>query len=139
MTPLEWMMSDDTGISSKTIMHVMEGTTAPHWVDVPADPGDFGRCHRLLEAFPLYRVRLHEVAAMYPAWSALVREWDTLTELYVAAISSGSGKAPGLYELMKRLIDEGRRADGWTETSPNCWSRGESRSVQMRAGVRVEF
>lgn len=139
MTPLEWMMSDDTGTSSKTIMHVMEGTSPPRWVDVPADPSDFGRCHRLLEAFPLYRARLHEVAAMYPAWSALVREWDTLTELYVAAISSGSGKAPDLYKLMKRLIDEGRRADGWTETSPGCWSRGESRSFQMRAGVRVEF
>lgn len=122
-TPLEWMLAGDTGISSETILHVMEGTPPPMRVDVPHDPSDFGRCHRLLEAFPTYRARLQEVAEKYPAWVGLVREWDALTEMYCAARNTGAKSAPDLYERMRELIDEGRRADGWTETAPGCWRR----------------
>ena len=104
MTPLEWMMSGDTGVSSKTIMHVMEGTAAPSDVDVPHDPSDFGRCHRLLEAFPAYAARLGEVAAMYPAWVGLVREWDALTEMYCVARNTGAERATELYNRMEELI-----------------------------------
>ena len=139
MTPLEWMMAGDIGVSSKTILHVMERTPPPGHVDVPYDPGDFGRCHRLLEAFPSYRARLGEVAAMYPAWVGLVREWDALTEMYCVARNTGAERADGLYERMQSLIDEGRRADGWTENAPGCWSRGERRSVQIGDGVRIGF
>lgn len=123
MTPLDWMMSGDTGTSSKTILHVMEGTPAPAWVDVPHDPSDFGRCHRLLEAFPAYRARMGEVAEKYPAWIGLVREWDALTALYVAAKSASQKSAPGLYARMRPLIDEGRRADGLVEVHPGYWQR----------------
>ena len=139
MTPLEWMMSGDTGISSTTIMHVMEGTRAPDWVDVPHDPADFGRCYRLLEAFPQYAARLPEVAEKYPAWVGLVREWAALTEMYCVARNTGAEHARDLYQRMQELIDEGRRADGWTENAPGCWSRGERRSVQIGDGVRIGF
>lgn len=138
MTPLEWMMAGDTGTSSKTILSVMEGIQIER-PDVPYDPADFGRCHRLLEAFPSYRARLGEVAAMYPAWVGLVREWDALTEMYCVARNTGAERADGLYERMQSLIDEGRRADGWTESAPGCWSRGERRSVQIGDVVRIGF
>lgn len=137
MTPLEWMMSGDTGVSSKTIMHVMEGTAAPSDVDVPHDPSDFGRCHRLLEAFPSYAARLGEVAEKYPDWVGLVREWGTLTEMYCVALNTGAERATELYNRMEELIDEGRRAAGWTETAPGCWKRDNSLSVQIGDGVRI--
>lgn len=139
MTPLEWMMAGDTGTSSKTILSVMEGTPPPSYADVPHDPSDFGRCHRLLEAFPHYRGRLGEVAEKYPAWTALVREWDNLTALYVETLKGGDKRSTRLYDAMRPLIDEGRRADGWTETHPGCWQRGDSRSVRFGANARVEF
>jgi hypothetical protein len=138
MTPLEWMMGDDTGTSSKTIMHVMEGTPPPRSADVPSDPSDFGRCHRLLEAFPAYRARLHEVAEKYPEWVGLVREWDKLTAMYVKSKASGNWKSPSMYDAMQVLIDEGRIAAGWVNTSPGCWSRGASKSVKF-GDARIEF
>lgn len=140
MTPLEWMMAGKTGTSSKTILHVMEGTPPPNCgPDVPYDPADFGRCHGLLEAIPAYRARLHEVAEKYPAWVGLVREWDKLTAMYVASKASGKWEAPSLYDAMQPLIDEGRIADGWVKTGPGSWERGTRRSVRMGANARVEF
>lgn len=110
MTPLDWMMAGDTGVSSETIMHVMEGTQPPEGTDVPYDRGDFGRCHRLLELFPHYRHRLREVADKYPIWVGFVREWPGLTDLYE------SGKAEQLNDAMRPLVEEGRLADGWRRT-----------------------
>lgn len=115
-TPLDWMMSAKTGISSKTIMHVMEGTAQPRMhTDVPYDPDDFGRCHELLLLFPSYRPRLPEVAARYPAWTALVREWDRLDALYDAR------DYIKLYDAMQPLIDEGRIAAGWVKKGAGYW------------------
>lgn len=128
ITPLDWMMSGDTGVSSKTIMHVMEGCKPPGFgADVPHDWADFGRCHRLLEAFPSYRERLHEMAGHYPMWGPLVREWGRLTEMYL-------NKDEGLYEAMRALIDEGRLAAGWTKTGPGSW-RGPQKQQETTIGV----
>jgi len=111
-TPLEWMMAGDTGISSETIVHVMEGTPPPLLgPDVPYDAGDFGRCHRLLLAIPEYRGRLQEVADRYPAWVGIIREWSRLDTLYMA------GDRRLFQEELDVLIHEGRLADGWTPTS----------------------
>lgn len=98
-------MSGDTGTSSKTIAHVMLGVRAPRYgPDVPYDPGDFGRCYRLLKLFPLWELRLPEVAEAYPAWSGLVREWSRLSALYEEELPSG--KAPRLYARMQELRKE---------------------------------
>lgn len=45
MTPIEWLLSGDTGISSKTICAVMTGNKKADSFgpDVPHDPSDFGR------------------------------------------------------------------------------------------------
>ena len=111
---LTWLRSPDTGVSSKTIFSVLSekhGRVAAIRTGVPHDPADFGRCHRLLNLIPGWRERLPEVAAAYPEWSALVREWDTLTKLYEEELPSGS--CPKLYAAMQPLIEEGRLADGW--------------------------
>ncbi|EIL95672.1 hypothetical protein [Rhodanobacter sp. 115] len=134
MTPLEWALSDDTGMSSETIMHVMEGTPPPSYgVSVPQDPDDFGRCHRLLRLFPHYRKRLHEVADKYPMWVGLVRDWDRLTDLF------DEHRNNDLYDAMQPLIDEGRVADGWVKTGPGSWTKGEHGNVQLGPGVSIGF
>lgn len=49
---LYWALSDDTGVSSKTICSLLSGTPLPKWHHPPADASDRGRCIRLLELIP---------------------------------------------------------------------------------------
>ena len=99
---IQWLTGTDTGTSSRTIFSVL----AKHGYverrpDVPHDPSDFGRCFHLLELFPEWKPRLHEVAERYPAWQPLVREWPTLTELWLE--ESPTSSCPKLYDLMQTL------------------------------------
>lgn len=107
---LVWLYGTDTGVSSKTIFAVLVDQNAlrnavtmnPHFrPDVPHDPSDFGRCHRLLERFPAWRARLSEIAEAYPAWKLLVEHWDDLTALYLEELPTG--RCPKLYDRMQEL------------------------------------
>jgi hypothetical protein len=105
MTPEEWLLSADTGVSSATIWHVMTGRPMPFgWrPGAPHDPSDFGRCFRLLARIPDWRGRMPEVAAAYPEWAALVAAWDELSALYEIEIPNHAGDAPQLYARMRAL------------------------------------
>jgi hypothetical protein len=127
MTPTEWLLSDDTCMSSKTICAVMTGTKYAD-PDVPYDAGDFGRCYRLLELFPEWRARLPEVAAKHPKWGPLVSAWDELTALYRRTRGQG-GRT--FYDRISALVDEGRRDDGWVELGPGCWQKGDTFTSRM--------
>lgn len=83
ITPIRWLLEDDTGVSSKTILSVMvHETKAKMNYNVPLDTGDFGRCYRLLQHFPGWEERLYEVSDMFPKWEPFVREWNLLKQLY---------------------------------------------------------
>ncbi len=101
-SPLDWILGEDTGTSSKTIWSVMMGAKIVY-ADVPHDPSDFGRCYRLLKAFPEWRARLDEVAKAFPKWATLVAEWDRLTLLYEEELKRPDGCAPRLYTEIKEL------------------------------------
>lgn len=118
-----WLLGDDTGISSRTIMAVMMGETVTSigGPGVPQDPADFGRCWRMLRLFPEFRERLSEVAQKYPAWTGLVREWDTLTAMFEKAKGAGETRMSDLYQKMQDLVDEGRLADGWEKVGDHSW------------------
>ena len=97
---VEWLLSDDTGTSSLTIVSVMTGVPLKdRYPDTPHDAHDLDRCVRLLKRFPAWRSRLHEVAEVYPRWAALVREWDELERM------RNQGEK-GLFERMLELIRE---------------------------------
>lgn len=107
-----WLAGGDTGTSSMTIWSIMTGRDLPNdgahrfqRLDIPHDPADFGRCHRLLEQFPAWRPGLLRVALIIPAWKPFVDAWDELTALYLEEFPSGF--APKLYQRMKQLAGEG--------------------------------
>lgn len=132
MTPIDWLMSGDTGTSSKTICSVMTGSDAPEFgPDVPHDADDFGRCYRLLELFPEWRGRLPEVAAKYPKWGPMVVAWDELSALYEAK------DYDRFWTRIQALEDEGRIAAGWKKTGPNSWSGPGVDVVEIGRGVKV--
>ncbi len=106
----EWLKSRDTGISSLTIFEVMTGINLRPGIlihpDLPYDPSDFGRCYRLLNKFPEWRVRLPEVAKLYPTWSGLIDNWAELTTLYEEELQNESGRAPKLYARMQEILNK---------------------------------
>lgn len=79
---LAWVTSGDTGMSSQAIWAHMVGVPQEEdLADFPRDPADLGRCVRLLDKVPAWRLRMHEMAAYGPEWAALVRRWDELETL----------------------------------------------------------
>lgn len=62
---LQWLLSDDTGTSSKTLCAFMLGLNVM-WPSVPADADDRGRCIRLLQHIPEWLPRLPQLAEADP-------------------------------------------------------------------------
>ena len=99
-----WLFGGDTGNSSVVIWSVMTGVSQIMMrrdFDVPHDPDDFGRCHRLLNEFPEWRARMPEVGQRESEWTKIVAAWEELTALYEE--EAPTGKAPKLYARLKEL------------------------------------
>jgi hypothetical protein len=139
MTPIEWLLSDDTGVSSMTICAVMTGSKicGVFGPDIPHDSGDFGRCYRLLTHFPEWRDRLPEVAKQYPMWGPIVEAWGELSAMYEKERDTKARH--GLYERMRELVDAGRIAAGWKQTSKNCWEGPNVQALGFGEGVSLRF
>ena len=60
---LEWLLSDDTGLSSKTLCAHMLGLPYGGHSSAPSDADDRGRCIRLLNKIPEWWDRLDEMAS----------------------------------------------------------------------------
>jgi len=109
----EWLLSSDTGASSKAIAAFMTGLPGGCG-DYPYDPADLGRCLRLLEKFPEWERRLAEMAVINPGWAGFVGEWDNLKSLMVSEVGVDWSKgkaAPETYRAMRLAIANGYRQD----------------------------
>lgn len=147
MTPIEWLLSGDTGMSSRTICAVMTGS---QYFDAstPMDADDFGRCYRLLKLFPEWKPRMNEVARVCKAWGPLVAAWDELTALYESMYNDGAGRlrypltprsvSDKFHKRIHELNDEGRLADGWKRIGPGSWERGKQVRVPFGKGCTIE-
>lgn len=103
-----WVHGHDRGTSSETLWEVATGERIWGLIpDVPHDPQDFGRCHRMLELLDEVQGMevLEKTAEKYPKWKPLVREWRKMTIMYLRDLPTG--ESTELYELMKKLIEEG--------------------------------
>lgn len=122
MTPHDWVMGSDTGVSSRTIWAAMMGADMPDWRSgVPVDVDDFGRCHRLLAQFPEWRARMPEVAARFPLWAGIVREWDELTAMYVEDLPHGWSDR--MFRRLMELREEAMIAEGWIQTGAHSFMK----------------
>ena len=93
----EWLLSDDTGLSSETILRFMLGLLDGD-AHAPHDASDFARCLRLLSLFPEWRRRLPEMRAE-PVWRPLLKIWNQLEIL----------QAGGHHDEIDRMIAKARR------------------------------
>lgn len=75
----EWLLSGDTGISSKALCAHMLGMEPDHNMP-PSDADDRGRCIRLLNKIPEWWVRLDEMAQYSPQESLVISSRGINTE-----------------------------------------------------------
>ena len=114
MTELEWLLGDDTGVSSRTIMAAVTGTPLnPSKVGAPYNITDFGRCYRLLQCFPAYRARM-EALAKYPVWQPYLAHWGELTALYELGMDD-RGFPTHDYEVFHAYLQKMRNAAWHTQ------------------------
>lgn len=104
---LAWLAGGDTGLSSRSIVAVMERNPVVHAtngnrVEYPRDPDDLGRCIWLLDLEPSYRTRLREMSAYGWQWAVLVEHWNELETLYRE--EEPSGRAPKCGARMMELL-----------------------------------
>lgn len=94
-----WWNHGEHGSSSECMYQVLSGKQGSG--SYPHDPSDFKRCHGLLEMVPEWRGELDKMRTVSPVWNNLVDNWDKLTEMLKEQMATG--KANGMYELMKSL------------------------------------
>lgn len=111
---MSWLASGRRGISSNSIVQHITGmqTLRDGWrVGIPHDPDDLDRCLQLLEAVPLLRLALPEMATASPLWAALIARWAEIEASHLAEVGLGWTKAksaPKTYALMRSVIDPAR-------------------------------
>lgn len=95
---MAWMADGQTGVSSQAIAFKMCGIPLRDFNTAPRDAGDFSRCHKLLERYPEWRLRLNEMTALGRDWAALVPVWNKLEEMLL------SGKTEQLFQIIQTLL-----------------------------------
>lgn len=104
---LQWLTTDDTGTSSKTLAYRALGM---RWrgEDVPVDPADLNRCLLLMERVPWVRLYLPDMAQVSPRWAALVARWDEVEKSFIEEVGLNwerARSAPRTYDLMQSILD----------------------------------
>jgi hypothetical protein len=97
---IRWLLSDDTGVSSKALCACFCGISSTDKFDnYPRDPSDFGRCKRFLEILtPEDKNKvLQKAAGLSVEWKALAGKWDLLEKMY-------NGRDSNLYQQMRKII-----------------------------------
>lgn len=116
---VNWILNDDTGISSKTIWAVMMNADYPDH-DIPWDVADIGRCLRLLALMPEWADRLAEVAAAYPYWAPVIAAWGELQALYEK--ESPNESRPKLYARIREIRKEVDGLRGAKDPLAGTWA-----------------
>jgi len=96
----EWIVSGDTGMSSKAIWAACMGVKSNNAM-APSDPADFGRCYRLLKLIPEWAKDMQAISDISLEWALLVARWNEFCGLYEAEYKTG--KCSKLYTAMKEL------------------------------------
>jgi hypothetical protein len=98
---LQWLANGDTGRSSETICFYLLGVDYLY-PSHPSDKDDFGRCYRLLEFIPEFRLQLDELRGISIEWDRLVDNWEVLESYY-----QKNNSYLNFYSLLKTVLEGG--------------------------------
>lgn len=94
-----WLMTGETGISSKTMLGVALGIKMNR-LDAPCDPSDFRRCHLLVKKIPEIKNFFPEIAKKVPQFKGILENWNELEK--VLKKDEKFRASSELYALIKR-------------------------------------
>ena len=128
MEQLEWIISGETGISSKTMWSAINGVTTKEQNhrkglkhDVPYDPADFRRCYLYVNQTNVTKEQLQKVKEVFKWYAPFIDNWDELVSIYES--EKGTGSCPKTYDFIQELETESRILDGWKKISDTRWER----------------
>ena len=101
MTIGEWLLSDDTGMSSCFLASRLCGFSRPY--AHPYDPADFGRCVRLLDSVDGLRKDFACIADASREWARLVERWGEMEALYRVAWDKWQNQSISTCDESKQL------------------------------------
>lgn len=105
----EWLLTDDTGASSKYMASILLGK-GPHAEHAyPYDADDFGRCYRFLQAVPEARKNLDKLKECGPVWNTYIENWSELEGLYERGLLGEPRRNLQLGALLEKLRVEGEK------------------------------
>ena len=117
MEGMSWINGDDTGLSSAEMVCAVL-RIAPKYAserrDHPRDPGDLGRCLRLVKKHPWAKKALPILAKRSPVWKRLEAAWDVLAAMMEDEVGidwSKGNRAPNTYAAMQAVIAGGCKTD----------------------------
>jgi hypothetical protein len=96
LTPLQWALGNDTGISSSTLIRIQFGLGPdPKWgPDIPYDAADFGRCYRMIKSVTGITNPVEAAANAFPFWRPMADAWPELTVLYEDLLQAAMDAEP---------------------------------------------
>lgn len=105
---LEWMSTDETGISSKAMAFASVGIKSSGSFSnyTPSDPSDFNRCLKLVAHVPEVKEMFPVIAKLSKQWEVVINNWDVIEASFLNEVGFDwcNGKsAPETYKLMKSL------------------------------------
>ena len=108
-TILDWLANGSTGASSVCLALAALGVDQRKGYPYPLDPSDFGRCLLLIEAAPIAKPGLQDLALVSEPWNALCQHWNEIAVTLRSEVGDkldwSAGKlAPKTYLLIKNVI-----------------------------------
>jgi len=110
-----WLKGGEQGLSSCTMFAICSGYLPDYLQDCtrpkhyPADPDDFGRCQKLIEAVPeVAEANRQLMPTVSTVWSALITAWTAILSCMEDESPdwrTGKLSAPRTYDLMQEVIE----------------------------------
>lgn len=100
----EWALTGHTGMSSDALACQYLGLRPVYGFQHPHDCGDFGNCHRLLQAAPEIDIAI--MRGCSPTWTKLAEAWPALTAMY--EMEAPTERWPEFNRLITKILDSAR-------------------------------
>lgn len=105
----KWLRTGERGVSSETIVSIIEDIPIAKYYSHPFDVADWLRCERLLIMVPEYRSKLCKLSDLSEEWRLFVLAWDNIKKVFHdEEVGNKDGNCPKTYQVIKSVRNMAR-------------------------------